>query len=270
VTVWPGDPANFQDGHEVQTQTQMQMQQQAMSPQRMVGSGQNQHEDLCSARYISCTSPIQHHSTHSYIMTFPREVRNLFAGGVAGMMAKSLVAPVDRIKILYQVSSRSFRLQDVPQIASKIIQEEGIQALWKGNTATMIRVFPYSGIQFMVFDRCKTFFLQRHRDAPQTDRPWGLSPLESLLSGSVAGICSAACTYPLDMTRAQLAVLKSKKHAHNIGFVGILVKNYKERVRAAFFCAFAVFVKLFRHVIADTIVFGRFVGAMLLVRWHII
>lgn len=93
----------------------------------------------------------------------------------------------------------------------------------------------------MVFDRCKTFFLQRHRDAPQTDRPWGLSPLESLLSGSVAGICSAACTYPLDMTRAQLAVLKSKKHAHNIGFVGILIKNYKERV-SAFVCASFVFV----------------------------
>ena len=175
------------------------------------------------------STSLQRQSTHAYIMSLPRELRSLLAGGVAGMVAKSIVAPVDRIKILYQVSSRSFRLQDVPRIATKIIREEGFQALWKGNTATMIRVFPYSGIQFMVFDRCKTFFLHKH-SLSGVDREWGLSPMESLLSGSVAGICSAACTYPLDMTRAQLAVLKSKKHVRNIGFVGMLGKNYKERV----------------------------------------
>ncbi|KAI2490808.1 hypothetical protein MHU86_23773 [Fragilaria crotonensis] len=174
------------------------------------------------------TTSLKRYSTHAYIMTFPREMRNLLAGGVAGMVAKSIVAPVDRIKILYQVSSRTFRLGDVPRIATKIITDEGFSALWKGNTATMIRVFPYSGIQFMVFDRCKTFFLHKHSQSG-VEREWGLSPMESLLSGSVAGICSAACTYPLDMTRAQLAVLKSKKHARNVGFVGILVKNYKER-----------------------------------------
>ena len=177
----------------------------------------------------SSSSSLKRQSTQAYIQTLPREMRSLLAGGVAGMAAKSIVAPIDRIKILYQVSSRIFRLQDVPRIATKIIRDEGFTALWKGNTATMIRVFPYSGIQFMVFDRCKTFFLHKHSQSG-VDRAWGLSPMESLVSGSVAGICSAACTYPLDMTRAQLAVLKSKKHARNVGFVGVLVKNYKERV----------------------------------------
>jgi hypothetical protein len=36
------------------------------------------------------------------ILKLPKEVRNLLAGGAAGMVAKSFVAPVDRIKILYQ------------------------------------------------------------------------------------------------------------------------------------------------------------------------
>jgi Mitochondrial carrier protein len=174
---------------------------------------------------------IQHPpSTNAYMVLLPREIRNLVAGGVAGMIAKSVVAPLDRIKILYQVSSREFRMKDVPQIATKIIQEEGMHALWKGNIATMIRVFPYSGIQFMVFDHCKTWFLRKHAETNDETRQWGLSPMESLLSGSVAGIFSAACTYPLDLTRAQLAVLKSKKHVANIGFWGVLVMNYKERV----------------------------------------
>ena len=95
----------------------------------------------------------------STIQSLPKEIRNLLAGGIAGMIAKSFVAPIDRIKILYQVTSAQFRLRDVPKVAYSIIETEGTAALWKGNTATMIRVFPYSGIQFMMFDYCKVYFL---------------------------------------------------------------------------------------------------------------
>ena len=173
------------------------------------------------------------------------------------MIAKSIVAPIDRIKILYQVTSAQFRLRDVPKVAYSIFEKEGLSALWKGNTATMIRVFPYSGIQFMVFDYCKTHFLlrdkterqqkattyadvagKRHNDSNNNtstlhhhgtiDNPHsnnasttthhndtmgkgGLSPKDSLISGMAAGSISVLCTYPLDLARAQLAVLRRKK-----------------------------------------------------------
>lgn len=74
--------------------------------------------------------------TWDHILKLPQEVRNLLAGGVAGMVAKSFVAPIDRIKILYQVSSAEFRLSNVPRVAYNIIHDEGLSALWKGNTAT--------------------------------------------------------------------------------------------------------------------------------------
>jgi Mitochondrial carrier protein len=180
---------------------------------------------------------------------WPREGRNLLAGGVAGIVAKSVVAPLDRIKILYQVSSARFRFWDLPKVMSNIVRDEGVSALWKGNMATMIRVFPYSGIQFMVFDFCKNYFIhakaEAHRNihqepvdipihtvttAPENvanrhDRKWGLTPLESLLAGMVAGTVSVICTYPLDLARAQLAVLK-KTSTSNQGFVGVLKENY--------------------------------------------
>lgn len=181
------------------------------------------------------------------IQTLPKAVRNLIAGGLAGMIAKSFVAPIDRIKILYQVTSAQFRLRDVPKVAYSIVEKEGWSALWKGNTATMIRVFPYSGIQFMVFDYCKTIFLmrdgrnnptrntttttyadvagKRHGDTRQNnaqsntaaqhhdnnDAKGGLSPVDSLISGMAAGSVSVLCTYPLDLARAQLAVLRKQK-----------------------------------------------------------
>jgi hypothetical protein len=174
------------------------------------------------------------------ILKLPKEIRNIFAGGLAGMIAKSVVAPFDRIKILYQISSAEFHIWKVPGVAKNIIKTEGLSALWKGNLATMIRVFPYSGIQFMVFDRCKTFLLKEQereyrllqKENIHAPKPrWGLSPLESLFSGMTAGAISVVCTYPLDLTRAQLAVLRRKKHEVNIGFLGTLRENHTKRVR---------------------------------------
>jgi len=170
----------------------------------------------------------------------PKEIRNIIAGGFAGMIAKSVVAPFDRIKILYQVSSVKFQIVKLPGIAKRIIEDEGLSALWKGNTATLIRVFPYSGIQFMVFDRCKTyilceqesrFFEEKAMHAPSEKPNWGLSPLESLLAGMTAGAVSVIATYPLDLTRAQLAVLKMKKgkSSSNVGFGAALLNNFRDR-----------------------------------------
>ena len=169
------------------------------------------------------------------------------------MVAKSVVAPLDRIKILYQISAVPFHLSDLPRVAYTIIQKEGLSALWKGNTATMIRVFPYSGIQFMVFDFCKHSILRSRRPQPLAggakegggvasssshlhDRKYGLTPFESLGAGMVAGIVSVVCTYPLDLVRAQLAVLKhhprqgslaSATSNINPGFVTVLQENYR-------------------------------------------
>lgn len=220
----------------------------------------------------------QHHADNSSaliatIQSLPKAARNLIAGGLAGMIAKTFVAPIDRIKILYQVTSARFHLRDVPKVAYSIIEKEGWSALWKGNTATMIRVFPYSGIQFMVFDYCKTHFLLQgesnggkeqqnqttattttyadvagkrsakkyNSDATSTlhhrgtiDNPFnantattqqhydnsklkgGLSPIDSLISGMTAGCVSVMCTYPLDLARAQLAVLRKQKKPKDI------------------------------------------------------
>ena len=167
----------------------------------------------------------------------PLEMRNLLSGGIAGMIAKSVVAPIDRIKILYQVSSAKFHVWKIPEVMVNIARNEGFQALWKGNTATMIRVFPYSGVQFMTFDRCKLFFLREHEHGryvsfvgDHSDR-WGLTPVESLLSGMIAGTVSVVVTYPLDLTRAQLAVLRRHNHdgLPTKGFVAVLTDNYKQR-----------------------------------------
>lgn len=185
----------------------------------------------------------QDSSFRKKVSEMPKQFRNIIAGGVAGMIAKSIVAPFDRIKILYQVSSAEFHLSNLPLVARNIVQNEGLAALWKGNTVTMLRVFPYSGIQFMVFEQAKGYFLREHEQGRYLDtaspncttehrekHKYGLTPLESLIAGMTAGTVSVISTYPLDLARAQLAVLKRHRggSAKNTGFTGILSFNYQK------------------------------------------
>ena len=200
--------------------------------------------DMSSSSSSSSSSSISNTSLLlSPLHSLPREIRNLLSGGFAGMLAKSAVAPVDRIKILYQVTDAHFRLRDIPTVLLTMIRTEGLVALWKGNGVTMMRVFPYSGIQFMVFDYCKSHFLGEHARSSQQQQQQqlqllvmeettqkqqqqqrgkqkkeevkkkggkssGLSPIESLQAGVLAGTVSTLITYPLDVARVQLAVLR--------------------------------------------------------------
>ena len=80
-------------------------------------------------------------------------LHSLLAGGVAGIVSRTTVAPIERVKILLQVQSLSAR-GDAPRHSSilgslrTIVRADGVRGLWKGNTANCVRVFPSSAIQF--------------------------------------------------------------------------------------------------------------------------
>ncbi|CAM9326526.1 unnamed protein product [Discosporangium mesarthrocarpum] len=156
--------------------------------------------------------------------------KRIVAGGLAGMLAKSVVAPVDRVKILFQVTNEHFTFRKAKKLMGDILALEGPAGLWKGNSATMIRVFPYAGTQFMMFDTLKRWALARktHRDPQAVQR---LSNLESLVSGSIAGAVSALVTYPLDMARARLAVGVAKRvhgHRHSMGVAALITSVVRQ------------------------------------------
>ena len=89
-------------------------------------------------------------------------VQLLLSGAAAGSLGKTVTAPIDRVKILYQVAAgRRFTLALGMQTARDIVTQHGTAALWRGNGAAMYRVVPYSGIAFSCFDRYHTLFLSR-------------------------------------------------------------------------------------------------------------
>jgi solute carrier family 25, member 42 len=173
------------------------------------------------------TPPTPSPSTLSKHLVVTTWLASFLAGGASGATAKTIIAPLDRAKILFQISNEPFSLRAVYWSIRNTIQNEGIFALFRGNAAQILRIYPYSGIQLASFDAFSHAILaereiidewrggNRHHStilknksssslsSPRHDE---LTPFERLVAGAAAGGISVAVTYPLDLMRARLAV----------------------------------------------------------------
>jgi len=72
------------------------------------------------------------------------------AGGIAGAVSRTVVSPLERLKILYQVQSvgREEYKMSVGKGLMKMWKEEGFKGLMRGNGANCLRIVPYSAVQF--------------------------------------------------------------------------------------------------------------------------
>ncbi|KAG5034081.1 hypothetical protein JHK87_008991 [Glycine soja] len=163
----------------------------------------------------------------------PVYVKELIAGGFAGALSKTTVAPLERVKILWQTRTPGFHSLGVYQSMNKLLKHEGFLGLYKGNGASVIRIVPYAALHFMTYERYKSWILNNYPAL-------GTGPFIDLLAGSAAGGTSVLCTYPLDLARTKLAYqvadtrggsikdgMKGVQPAHN-GIKGVLTSVYKE------------------------------------------
>lgn len=126
-------------------------------------------------------------------------IESLACGGMAGATAKTVIAPMDRVKILFQTDAqRRFSLNAAWRTGSGILREEGLTALWRGHGATLLRVVPYSAASYATFD----IYKKGLKDA----FPNSGDVLVRFLAGAGAGMTATGLTYPLDMLRARMAV----------------------------------------------------------------
>ncbi|RWA11071.1 hypothetical protein EKO27_g4035 [Xylaria grammica] len=123
------------------------------------------------------------------------------AGGVAGAVSRTVVSPLERLKILLQVQSaghNEYKLS-VGKALGKMWKEEGWRGFMRGNGTNCIRIVPYSAVQFGSYNLYRRQFFERE---PGTI----MSPIERLFCGGIAGVTSVFFTYPLDIVRTRLSI----------------------------------------------------------------
>jgi len=157
-------------------------------------------------------------------------MKHLFCGGVAGATAKTITAPFSRLTILYQVHSMITTKQARPRYAMtlnegfhKIIERGGIKSLWKGNGTSVIHRFPFSAINFYVYENMLDMIngINRpHEDEdghPTNESGEITTKLTRFVAGATSGSVSCIACYPLDLVRTRLTTqLEGQEHYRGI------------------------------------------------------
>ncbi|KAG0281281.1 hypothetical protein BGZ96_001194 [Linnemannia gamsii] len=126
-------------------------------------------------------------------------VKHLIAGGAAGAVSRTIVSPLERMKILFQVQGpEPANYQGVIPTLRKMWVEEGFLGFMRGNGTNVIRIVPYSAVQFASYEQFKKLLMDPSKRDLDTPR--------RLAAGALAGLTSVAFTYPLDIVRTRLSI----------------------------------------------------------------
>ncbi|KAI0950659.1 hypothetical protein AcW1_007909 [Taiwanofungus camphoratus] len=157
--------------------------------------------------------------------------RSGIAGGIAGCVAKTVVAPLDRVKILFQASNPDFQKyagtwSGAFQAGAQIYKDNGIRGLLQGHSATLLRIFPYAAIKFMAYDQVESILMPTRESQTNFRR---------FSAGAISGMISVFFTYPLELIRVRMAFRTRSALSHEIilqktrhSFVDAILQIYHE------------------------------------------
>eukprot|EP00438_Fugacium_kawagutii_P013523 Skav223259 [mRNA] locus=scaffold1037:143604:157559:- [translate_table: standard] len=164
-------------------------------------------------------------------------------GGVSGAVAKTLTAPIERVKLVVQTQDANPKIRsgEVPRYtgmvdcAQRILKEQGLYRFWDGNLTNCLRYFPTQAFNLAFKDTFKKMFPKYN---PKTEA-WLLRLLcfarsefwqffgANLVSGGLAAAASMTIVYPLDYARTRLASDVGSGKATFSGLGDCLIKTAK-------------------------------------------
>lgn len=142
-------------------------------------------------------------------------VERLVAGGMAGMVASSMVYPLEVVKTMLTLYPDKYT--GIASACRGVLADAGFKGFYKGLGPTLLAMFPYVGVEFMIYETSKIAIeaiLTRRRDESQegsvkaTKSGGGVAipVIVSLGLGAIAGACAQTSAHPFDVVRKRLQV----------------------------------------------------------------
>jgi len=133
---------------------------------------------------------------------------DLLIGGTIGAISKTIMAPVERVKLLMQTQDSNplvirgevARYSGIMDCFKRVNSEQGFLAFWRGNLVNCLRYAPQQGSALAFNDLINNMF-------PAYDSRSNLlmSVTTKLVSGGIAGAIANTICYPFDFARTRLA-----------------------------------------------------------------
>ncbi|KAK4348957.1 hypothetical protein RND71_031712 [Anisodus tanguticus] len=120
--------------------------------------------------------------------------KHLWAGAVAAMVSRTVVAPLERLKLEYIVRGEQKHLLE---LIKTIAVTQGLRGFWKGNLVNILRTAPFKAVNFCAFDTYRKQLLRLSGNEETTN-------VERFVAGAAAGVTATVMCLPLDTVRTKL------------------------------------------------------------------
>lgn len=142
-----------------------------------------------------------------WMMSFHKD---LMAGAVMGGVVHTIVAPIERAKLLLQtqesnaaiVGGSHRRFKGMVDVILRTLREEGLLSLWRGNGTGVLRYYPSVALNFSLKDLFRNMLRSENS---YTNIPLVSGPSANFIAGSAAGCTTLIIIYPLDIAHTRLA-----------------------------------------------------------------
>ncbi|KAI3979403.1 hypothetical protein MKX01_001595 [Papaver californicum] len=150
--------------------------------------------------------------------------KDLIAGAVMGGFVHTIVAPIERAKLLLQtqesniaiINGKNKRFKGMVDCILRTVKEEGVISLWRGNGSSVIRYYPSVALNFSLKDLYKNIL--RSEGSPCNQLMAGAPA--NFIAGASAGCTTLIIIYPLDIAHTRLAADLGRNEARQ--FKGIV------------------------------------------------
>jgi solute carrier family 25 (adenine nucleotide translocator) protein 4/5/6/31 len=133
---------------------------------------------------------------------------DLLIGGSIGAVSKTVMSPVERVKLLMQtqdsnpevLAGRVQKYNGVGDCFKRVMSEQGLAAFWRGNLVNCLRYAPQQGSALAFNDALNAAFPDYNS---KTDF-WKSTGVKLVSGGLAGGVANTIC-YPFDFARTRLA-----------------------------------------------------------------
>jgi solute carrier family 25 (mitochondrial adenine nucleotide translocator), member 4/5/6/31 len=172
-----------------------------------------------------------------------------FAGALSGALARTMTAPIERVKLILQLQGSSSFLNSQTttttsnntksynswSVSRQIYRDEGVWAFWRGNLQNVFRVAGQAALNFALMEQYKHLALSiisqqqfaaiskpsipLHDNTQQLLHPNHRSHWVSFVAGGLAGGTATTVLYPTEFLRTRLALDMGKSNRQYRGML---------------------------------------------------
>ncbi|KAL7069657.1 hypothetical protein ACQ4LE_010720 [Meloidogyne hapla] len=142
-------------------------------------------------------------------------VTDFSAGAASACIAKTVIAPIERVKLILQLQASqqtiqfSKRYKGLIDCLVRLPKEQGFLSFWRGNVSNMARAASQESLGIAFKEVLRKILVNDEHRTTNYKKFLGAN----LLAGGLAGMGTFLFIYPLDFSRTRLAVDMGKDQA---------------------------------------------------------